>query len=101
MDVICADEQPIQVFQNFARNHSTRCDDVDPLPPLSLRNVEDLLHERGIYNIHDKNPVLVAPFRFDVRGRDPQIAASKDAGLAEWRQLAACDGVSSGLSATS
>ena len=40
--------------------------------PLSLRNVEDLLHERGIEVSHRDDPVLVEPVRPDLRRRDPQ-----------------------------
>ena len=39
--------------------------------PLSLRNVEDLLHERGIDVSHEaNNPVLVEPPRANVCIRD-------------------------------
>ena len=34
--------------------------------PLSLRNVEDLLAERGIDISHETGPVLVEPIRPDV-----------------------------------
>ena len=42
--------------------------------PLSLRNVEDLLHERGIKVSHETGPVLVEPFWPDRCRRDPQEA---------------------------
>jgi putative transposase len=35
--------------------------------PLSLRNVEDLLHERGIDISYETGPLLVEPLRADVR----------------------------------
>ena len=34
--------------------------------PLSLRNVEDLLHERGVEVSHETVPVLVEPLRINV-----------------------------------
>jgi transposase-like protein len=40
--------------------------------PLSLRNVEDLLAERGIEHQLRDRPVLVEPVWSDVRRRDPQ-----------------------------
>jgi hypothetical protein len=39
--------------------------------PLSLRNVEDLLAERGIRHQPRDRPVLVDPVWPDVRRRDP------------------------------
>jgi transposase-like protein len=39
---------------------------------LSLRNVEDLLHERGVEIIYETVRFLVAPVLTDVRGRDPE-----------------------------
>ena len=47
--------------------------------PLSLRNVEDLLHERGIEVSHETDPVLVEPVRPDLRRRDPQEADGSNA----------------------
>ena len=38
--------------------------------PLSLRNVEDLLAERGIDISHETGPVLVEPVWPNVRRRD-------------------------------
>ena len=40
--------------------------------PLSLRNVEDLLAERGIDISHEDRPVLVEPVWPNVRCRDPE-----------------------------
>jgi transposase-like protein len=45
-------EQPVQIFQQFAGDHPARRDAV-PEVPLSLRNVEDLLAERGIDISHE------------------------------------------------
>ena len=42
--------------------------------PLSLRNVEDLLHERGIDVMPRVRAVLVAALRAEVRLRNPQKA---------------------------
>jgi len=42
------DEKSIPLFQDFAWNYSLGCNDVCQRPPLSLCQVEDLLHERGI-----------------------------------------------------
>ncbi len=39
--------------------------------PLSLRNVEDLLAERGIDICHETGAFLVEPLRANVRCRDP------------------------------
>ena len=47
--------------------------------PLSLRNVEDLLHERGVNICPRDGAVLVAQVRADVRRGDPQEAHSRDA----------------------
>ena len=47
--------------------------------PLSLRNVEDLLHERGIEVSLRDDPVLVEPVRPDLRRRDPQEADGSNA----------------------
>ena len=47
--------------------------------PLSLRNVEDLLHERGIEVSPRDDPVLVEPVRPDLRRRDPQEADGSNA----------------------
>jgi hypothetical protein len=44
--------QSIPLFQLLAGDHSAGGDDVRPLP-LSLRNVEDLLFERGIDLCHE------------------------------------------------
>jgi transposase-like protein len=44
--------------------------------PLSLRNVEDLLFERGIDICHE---ALVEPLWANVRRRDPQTAGSPHA----------------------
>ena len=41
--------------------------------PLLLRNVEDILHERGIEISHE-SVLLVEPVRADLRGRDPPSA---------------------------
>ncbi len=51
--------------------------------PLSLRNVEDLLAERGIDISHD-GPVLVEPVRPDVAA-DPKEAGSAHRGYPQWR----------------
>ena len=48
--------------------------------PLSLRNVEDLLAERGIDICHETVATVVEPVRADVRGRDPPEAGRSDAG---------------------
>jgi transposase-like protein len=48
--------------------------------PLSLRNVEDLLSERGIDVSHD-SPVLVELVWPHLRCRDPEEAGSAHAGL--------------------
>ena len=40
--------------------------------PLSLRNVEDLLHERGIDVSHQNRTALVEQIWSDVRSRDPK-----------------------------
>jgi hypothetical protein len=45
--------------------------------PLSLRQVEDLLFERGIDICHETVRVLVEPVRSNVRRGDPQAAGSK------------------------
>lgn len=45
--------------------------------PLSLRNVEDLLFERGIDILNGE--VLVEPFRSNVRRRNPPSAGASDA----------------------
>ena len=45
--------------------------------PLSLRNVEDLLAERGIRHQLRDRPVLVEPVWSDVRRRDPQRSGSR------------------------
>jgi transposase-like protein len=48
--------------------------------PLSLRNVEDLLAERGIEISHETvRPVLVEPIWTDVRSRDPKETCRADA----------------------
>ena len=47
--------------------------------PLSLRNVEDLLHERGIEVSHETGPVLVEPFWSDLCRRAPQEADRSNA----------------------
>ena len=48
--------------------------------PLSLRNVEDLLHERGIDICHE-TVRLVEPLRPDLRRRDPAQAGRSHAGV--------------------
>jgi putative transposase len=45
-------EQPVPIFQQLAGGHPPGCDDVREIP-LSLRNVEDLLAERGIDISHE------------------------------------------------
>ena len=47
--------------------------------PLSLRNVEDLLAERGIDICHETVRFWWNRFGADVRWRDPQEAGRKDA----------------------
>ncbi len=44
--------------------------------PLSLRQVEDLLFERGIDICHETVRCLVEPVRSDVRRGDPEAASS-------------------------
>jgi hypothetical protein len=61
--------QPIPIFQQLARRDPAGRNDVRAYP-LSLRNVEDLLAERG-----DRS-IFVEPVLPDVRSRDP-----KEAGL--------------------
>ena len=52
--VVCEDEeQSLPIFQNLARGHSPRGDDVYVRYPLSLRQVEDILFERGIDISHE------------------------------------------------
>ena len=53
--VVSSDEEPLWLFQDLARDHPPGSDDVCSLPTLSLRNVEDLLHERGIEVSHETN----------------------------------------------
>jgi putative transposase len=48
--VASADEQSVPLFQQFTRDHPSHGDDVHPL---SLRQVEDLLFERGIDICHE------------------------------------------------
>ncbi|HXG70229.1 MAG TPA: IS6 family transposase, partial [Gemmatimonadaceae bacterium] len=43
----------LSLFQLFARGDPPGGADVRQIPPLSLRNVEDLLHERGIDISHE------------------------------------------------
>jgi len=50
--------------------------------PLSLRNVEDLLHERGIDVSHETIRFWWNPLWPDVRGRSPTQAGEADAFLA-------------------
>ena len=57
--------------------------------PLSLRNVEDLLFERGIDICYETVRLLVEPVRPDVRRRDPQ-----EAGRAHARPTPTGDGIS-------
>ena len=57
--------------------------------PLSLRNVEDLLFERGIDISYETVRLLVEPVRPDVRRRDPQ-----EAGRAHARSSPTGDGIS-------
>jgi transposase-like protein len=45
--------------------------------PLSLRNVEDLLQERGIDICHEHGTLLVEPFRANVRRRNPETSRYK------------------------
>lgn len=45
--------------------------------PLSLRNVEDLLHERGM-DLPRDGTAVVEPLRCDVRRRDPKEAGPED-----------------------
>jgi putative transposase len=52
--------------------------------PLSLRNVEDLLHERGIEVSHETVGSGGA-LRADVRGRDPQKRVSGMRSVSRWR----------------
>ena len=47
--------------------------------PLSLRNVEDLLHERGIEVSHETIRFWWKPVRPDLRRRDPQEADGSNA----------------------
>ena len=47
--------------------------------PLSLRNVEDLLAERGIDICHETVRFLVEPVRPNVRSGDPSQAGGGDA----------------------
>ena len=49
--------------------------------PLSLRNVEDLLAERGIDICHETGAVLVEQVWPDVRRRDPPKAGATDEGV--------------------
>ena len=49
--------------------------------PLSLRNVEDLLDERGIAISHETVRFLVEPVWSDVRRRDPKEAGRAHARL--------------------
>ena len=53
--------------------------------PLSLRNVEDLLAERGIDISHGNRSVLVEPVWPDIRCRDPQERRRAHARLSRWR----------------
>ena len=46
-------EQPVPLFQQLARDNSSGGADVREVYPLSLRNVEDLLAERGIDISHE------------------------------------------------
>ena len=52
--------------------------------PLSLRNVEDLLAERGI-DISHETVRLVEPAWPDVRRRDPRETRRAHARLPQWR----------------
>ena len=49
--------------------------------PLSLRNVDDLLAERGIDVSHETVRYLVEPVRSAVRGRHPAAAGQQHARL--------------------
>ncbi len=51
--------------------------------PLSLRNVEDLLHERGVDVTHENSPVLVEPLRANVCIRDYEKKAEPGVKLLE------------------
>ena len=63
--------------------------------PLSLRNLEDLLHERGIDISHGDGPLLVAALRplFDLLTMQRSLYSgskfkqNRVAALAEWRGL--------------
>jgi hypothetical protein len=75
-----ADEQSIPIFHYGARGYPSGRDDVREYP-LSLRNVEDLLAERGIEISHD-GEVLVEPVWPDIRRRNPKEAVPEIAELA-------------------
>lgn len=74
----------ISLLQNFSRNHPSGGDDLCAYP-LSLRNVEDLLHERGIDISHEAGrfwwnrfgPMLAAEIR---KWRVPQLPVTGLAG---------------------
>ena len=58
--------------------------------PLSLRNVEDLLAQRGIDICHETVRLWWEPVWADVRGRDPQEAGRRDAGLEHTPTAVSC-----------
>ena len=70
------DEQPVSIFQQLARGHPSGGDDVRAIP-LSLRNVEDLLAERGIDISHET-------VRFWRNRFGPMFAAAAVAREARW-----------------
>jgi hypothetical protein len=61
-----AHEQSVPVFQQLTRGHPSGRDDIRAIP-LSLRNVEDLLAERGIDISHDT--VLIAGANVEREGK--------------------------------
>ena len=53
--------------------------------PLSLRNVEDLLHERGIDISHETVRFWWNRVRADIRGRDPQKRVQHMRAYSNWQ----------------
>ena len=107
--VVSSDEEPISLFQDFARGYSPCRDDVGALPAVATL-AQDLLHERGIEMSHETirfwwnrfGPIFAAEIRKKRMNRPPassgwrwhlcswdHFTLNRAAALAEWRQLGA------------
>src|SRR5271163_1544458 len=78
--VALRDEEPIQIFQQFAGGHPSGRDDVREIPSVAAQRRGSPSRARDRYQPRDR-PVLVEPVWPNVRRRDPQETSRAHARL--------------------